>query len=250
MGKWQDLYYLELTPIAKLLLNFMYDNVDFCGFIDFNKRLWLTQLNGNPKLDKNKKILERESFIITEKDLRDALADLQPKLISDRKQKLFIKDYLLHQHKLPLNKGNEEHKKIILKLQLNLPKFHNAPEIKAILDGVEEPIIQQPSREKRNNDSKFIAPEYKEFKEYYIVQYPDADESDIKNLYEHYVTVGWKVGSKQMKDWNSAIRKNGRNRYDKKNYGRNNSNIKQSKIENIEEANNTLDINYEELGKK
>lgn len=205
ISRWRDSWFMELHPYAKLLLSYIYDNCDICGAIDYNQNLWLTQIQGEVK---DKKRYSQ----FTKQDLLHALEDLKPKLLSDKKKKLFIKDFLLHQNKLPLIRGNEEHELIILKLQSNLNKFNDAKEIKDILDKVVEPKKEEEETPKKKSkaSNKFIAPEFDEFKEYYLSEKPEADEeNDIRNLYDHYLKVGWRVGGnggKPMKDWQAAIR--------------------------------------------
>ena len=116
--RWKDSFFVELHPNAKLLLSYMYDNCNEAGFIDLNWVIWSSQLN------------MQQEFIKT------SLIALSSLLVSDKKKKLFIKDFLKHQRKLPLIKGNEESDLIIEKLQSNLKKFNDAPEILELLNSV------------------------------------------------------------------------------------------------------------------
>jgi hypothetical protein len=205
--KWKDNFYMELHPYAKLLLAYMYDNCNDSGFIDYNQNLWLTQIKG--ELKDKKRYSE-----FTRQDLVYALEDLQSKLLSDKKKKLFIKDFLLHQGKLPLIKGNDEHDLIISKLESNLSKFNDAPEIKKILDNIKlpEPIEEVKSNGKKKRGDKFVAPTFEELKEYYLSEKPDAELSAIQDIYDHYVGCGWVVGKdKPMKDWEACVRRAIRN---------------------------------------
>ncbi len=237
--RWRDSFYMELHPYAKLLLCYMYDNCNEAGFIDYAQVLWLTQIKGEVK---NKRYSE-----FTKQDLVYALEDLKPKLLSDTKKKLFIKDFLLHQNKLPLIKGNEEHELIISKLESNLSKFNDAPEIKKILESISEPKkVEEEVKSKKKRSSAFVAPTFDELKEYYLSQKPDAELSAIEDIYDHYVSCGWTVGKdKPMKDWESAVRKAIRNNEKfKKNYNNNNNGeVKKSRTET------TLSV-VEELTKK
>lgn len=227
--RWKDNFYLELHPYPKLLLSYMYDNCDICGAIDYNQNLWLAQIQGELK---DKKRYSQ----FTKQDLVNALEDLKPKLLSDKKKKLFIKDFLLHQNKLPLIKGNEEHELIISKLQSNLSKFNDAPEIKKILDSITEPkkIEEVEEKSKKKRGEKFTPPSFEELKEYYLSQKPDAELSAIEDIYDHYVSCGWVVGkNKPMQDWQSAVRRAIRNNEKFKrssyNYSNNNNSGEQKK---------------------
>jgi len=184
--RWKDSFFIELHPNAKLLLSYLYDNCNDAGFIDVNYSLWCSQLN-----------MQKEHII-------KSLVSLKPLLLSDTKRKLFIKDFLKHQKKLPLIAGNDESEWIIDKLKSNLDKFNNAIEIKSILESVQHPETK--TKSKGSTKKKFIAPKYDIFEKYYFSQKADADVDDIKNLYDHYVSCDWKVGNKPMKDWEAAIR--------------------------------------------
>lgn len=222
--RWADLWYMELHPYPKLLLSYLYDNCDSAGFIDFNVNLWLTQIQGKTSKDKRYSIFSKE-------DLLNSIKDLEQKLVSDKKKKLFIIDFLKHQKKLPLIKGMEESDFIIDKLQSNLKKFNNAPEIANLLESVKppEPVVVENTRSK---PKKFTPPEYEEWYEHYLTEKPDADIGDVKNLYDHYVSCGWKVGNnKPMHDWQASIRTSIRRneKFPQKNTGGGYKNEKESK---------------------
>lgn len=227
--RWRDLFWNELHPYPKILLCYIYDNADSAGFIDYSASLWLTQLKGKS---------DNKYSEFTKKDLLNSLADLKDKLVSNGKNKLFIKDFLKHQKKLPLIRGNEESDSIIEKLKSNLFKFNNAKEIQDILDSVKEPEIIEESvvtNQKRNTAKKFVAPSYEVFKEYYLTQRPNEINEDIQGLYDHYVSCGWKVGNKKMADYEAAIRASIR-RNEKFNKNNNNTNYKSEKSSRTEVA--------------
>lgn len=218
--RWKDNFFMELSPYAKLILSYLYDTCNPAGIFDVNWSLMQVQL-------KMKKI-----------EIKQALTELQPLLLSDKKNKLFIKDFLKHQIKLPLIRGTEESDWIILKLEESLSKFSNAKEISDILEKVKdkETIINDNSKNtstRNNNKVKFVPPSYDEFKATYFNEKPDAIEEKIKNLFDHYVSVGWRVGNKPMADYAAAIRKNMNNSFNtnsNNNYGNNNGE-KKSKVE-------------------
>jgi len=159
--RWNDLYWNELHPYPKILLCYLYDTADY-GFVDYNCNLWMTQLKGK---------LDSRYPEFTKKDLMNSLEDLKEKLISDGKNKLFIKDFLKHQMKLPLKKGNTEDDKIILKLQSNLQRFKNAPEIIEILNNIEEEkkveSVKKTTKVKKTA-TEFTAPTIDEFVDFFI----------------------------------------------------------------------------------
>jgi len=217
--RWKDAWFIDLHPNAKLLLSYLYDNCDDGGFVDLNYRLWITQLK-----------MEKE-FIVT------SLKALQSVLLSDKKKKIFIKDYLTHQKKLPLIKGNEEHDWIITKLKNNLEKFNNAPEILNILNNhVIDPNEVKKTKDKISKKKNFVVPTFDELKEYYLKEKPDAELNAIKDIYDHYVSCGWTVGkNKPMVDWEACVRKAIRNREEfskgSRSYNNNSGGDKKSRTE-------------------
>lgn len=168
--RWQDLFWNELHPYPKMILSYCYDNANIAGFVDYNCNLWLTQIKGK---------LDSRYPEFTKKDLLNSLSDLKEKLISDGKNKLFIKDFLKHQMKLPLKKGNVDDNQIIMNLQSNLQRFNNAPEILEILNNVEEEkkleSVKKKSSKKRVVSSEFIAPKVEEFIDYFSENGFDED---------------------------------------------------------------------------
>ena len=215
--RWKDIWFVELSPYAKLLLSYLYDNSDEAGFIDVNYPIWETQLR-----------MKREEIF-------DSLKLLQPALLSDKKKKLFIIDFLKHQKKLPLIKGQEEAEWIINKLKSNLEKFDNSPVIQKILDTyVEYPYEVKKPQKSGLSKKNFVKPSFEEMKEYYLSEKPDAELARIQDLYDHYEKVGWVVGkNKPMVDWYAAVRLAIRRDVAPRgyNYNHNNNNNNQSRTE-------------------
>jgi hypothetical protein len=190
--RWKDSFFINLHPYSKLVLSYLYDNCDDAGFIDVNYTLWSEQL----KIDKL--------------EIRNSILELKPLLLSDKKVKLFVKDFLKHQKKLPLKYGDEESEWILQKLKSNLERFNNAPEILNIISSAID-LSSVEINDNKNEEVKkrniFKPPKYEEFEAYYLSVKPNADIDDIKNLYDYYNSCDWKVGSnKKMKDWQAAIR--------------------------------------------
>lgn len=238
-NRWRDFFYTELHPYPKIVLCYMYDNADNAGFIDYSRDLWLAQLKG--KLD------DRYSEF-TKTDLINSLEDLKEKLLSDGGKKLWIKDFLFHQNKLPLISGTEESDWIIAKLKNNLVKFNNAKEIQTILDSVidsskiKREEVEEQVTSKKKVRKIFQVPTEEEFhnlyNEVYKKQKPEATqpapEHNISDLYDHYKSNGWKVGGKTpIQDLEACIRKAIRrgDEYKKKNFGEYNNENKKSRTE-------------------
>jgi len=199
--RWKDAWFIDLHPNAKLLLSYLYDNCDESGFVDLNYSLWQAQL----KMSKE--------FIVT------SLKALQPALLSDKKKKLFVVDFLKHQKKLPLIKGVEESEWIITKLRNNLEKFDNAPGISNILNNHIEGVVVK-GKVATSSKNKFVEPTFEELKDYYLEVKPDAKLPAIEDIYDHYVSCGWTVGkNKPMVDWKACVRKAIRNNETRGNNG-------------------------------
>jgi len=227
-GRWQDRWFVDLHPNAKLLLSYLYDCCDEIGSIDLNYAIWSAQLN-----------MQRD-FIVT------SLKALQPALLSDKKKKLYIKDFLLHQKKLPLTKGVEEDDWIITKLKNNLEKFNNAPEILNILNNhVIDPNETKTTKGKVVKKKSFIEPKFDELKAYYLSVKPDAELSSIEDIYDHYVGCGWTVGkNKPVVDWEACVRRAIRNeeKFNKGNRSvRTNYNTSENKQSRTEATLNAVD---------
>lgn len=190
--KWKDSWFVSLNPYSKLLLFFLYDNSNHAGFLDVNYEIWEAQL----KFPKH---------IIIE-----SLKDLKQALITDKKKKIFIKDFLKNQRKLPLIKGNEESDLIIEKLQSNLKKFNDAPEILELLNSVKSKVEEEKVKSVKKNRTqsvKFTPPSYEDFEAYYLSESPDTGTENIKELFDHYVGVGWVTkGGTPVKDYQATIR--------------------------------------------
>ena len=215
--RWKDRFFIELHPNAKLLLSYLYDNANEAGFIDIHYSLMSTQL----KMDK-------ELIIIS-------LKALQSVLLSDKKKKIFIKDFLKHQNKIPLIKGIEEHDWIIDKLQSNVERFNNSPEILNILNNHVTDPNEIKAKGKPARNKTFVVPTFEELKAYYLKEKPNAELSAIKDVYDHYVSVGWVVGKsrKPVVDWEACVRTSIRNeeKFGKSGGNRNYAENKKSRTE-------------------
>ncbi len=199
-GKWDDNFFMALPPLAKLLITYLHDRCDESGIIDCNMILWETHL-------KMSKI-----------EIKEALTSLQPLLLSDKKQKLWIKHFLYLQNKLPLNPANTDHAFIIEKLKRNLTAFNSAREITDIINTADWPETTKNKRSKHkegagSNSKNNVAdnpPTLEEWTEEYLKQYPEATEGQIETHYGNCVSKKWVVGTGNkttpMKDWKGAIR--------------------------------------------
>jgi hypothetical protein len=200
--RWQDLFWNELHPYPKMILSYCYDNADLAGFIDYSCPLWLTQMKGKS---------DSRYPEFTKTDLLNSLSDLKEKLISDGKNKLFIKDFLKHQMKLPLKKGNTDDNQIILKLQSNLQRFNNAPEILEILNNIEEEkhieTVKKKPTKKKEKSIKLTPPKVEEFIEYFSEN--GFDEELARRAWRSYDSNDWKDSQDTpVRNWRQKCQNN------------------------------------------
>lgn len=117
-NKWNDAWYLNLSPGAKALLCYIYDNCDEAGFMDL-----LTK-----RMIEDVKFATREDFLASLAELKQALG------VDISRKKIWLSIFLRQEMKLPLNPLLPEHSYIIEKLRRNLAQFNNDARIRDILD--------------------------------------------------------------------------------------------------------------------
>lgn len=190
--KWKDDWFLSLSPNAKLLFFYLFENCDVAGFYKLNSRFMQKQTN------------------IVAKDIVAALNELKKGLVFNNSidptnKKVWIKNFLFYQQQLPLEKNNVEHKKIALIIEKNLSEFDSNQDMLYILDKVQ-------TTTNKKNITRFVAPSLVEFILFgtTVAQEKNipVDNAWFEQLYNYYASIGWKVGKSQkiMKDWKAAIR--------------------------------------------
>lgn len=217
-NKWQDEWFLSLSPYGKLVFMFLCDNCNDAGFYSLSSKFMMKQLK------------------IPNEDVVEATREISEKIIFNHKRKkIWIINFLFYQKQLPLDISNQNHKKIKLMLEKNLDEFDDNGDMMFILDNVEEG-----KKKKTVTRKKFIKPTESEFKDY-GKQYADekkltVDSSWYIDLYAYYVSNGWKVGKNPMVDWKAAIRKNITKEDKPKNYSKGGN----GKIHKITKANQKI----------
>lgn len=199
--KWKDEWFLNLDAFSKLVFIYLYENCDDAGFYKLNSIFMQNQLGIPAKnivlaLTALKKgLVFNVYYDKTKKDDKDVKT----------KKKVWIKNFLFYQQQLPLEKNNNEHKKIKHLLEKNLDDFNHHKEMLYILDKIS-------TGTSKNKRTKFVVPTIEEWTVYgknkaiennYVIR-----EGWYAELYNHYKTKGWKVGNAPMKDWQAAIDKN------------------------------------------
>lgn len=148
-NKWNDAWYLALSPNAKLLLTYIYDNCDEAGFIDviFDKWIYETKLPTRPAIN-------------------EAIIELQTVLLSNKaEKKLWLTIFLRQEERLPLSVKIDADKYIIEKLLRNYPKFGNHAKIEEILAATKTQRVSKNAGKKA--ETKTIPPPLPEFKDYF-----------------------------------------------------------------------------------
>lgn len=180
--KWKDAFFLNLKPFEKLIFIYFYENCDDAGFLDVNY---------------NKICAETG---ISKDGLTSSLTSLKKAyILSSDYTKIWIKKFLLHQNRLPLDLKTSEGNYIKLQIEDNLPKFNHNSELQSILGNIKK-------LSKSKAPSTFVKPSVDEV----IMNFKEGEWSfitpeEIVEIYDYYDSVDWKVGTKKMADWNKAF---------------------------------------------
>jgi hypothetical protein len=227
--KWKDLWFSDLSPHAKLLFFYFVENCDNAGFFEVNKKFMLFYTG------------------LTEEQLMEAGTELKKSYIKSHDgKKLWFKNFLKYQKKLPLNSNSNVHKQIIFLIQDNLAdenKFKGSGLINSLLPN--DLQVGKITRKKRevsveNNSEelpiiktrRFIKPTIEEIYEYMVENEFEFAKVESELFYNFYESKGWKIGKNPMVIWKSAVA-NWQKYYYKKN---NISTPKISKLEEIEKS--------------
>jgi len=184
--KWKDAWFCDLKPNEKLLFMYLTENCNDIGVFEINYSLMVALTGLEKKSIKEAFVSIQRCFIPNKRD-------------KNSKRKIWLRNYLKHQGCVPLDITNDEHVRIKMLIEEVIEDFNNPDEMVLILDNVKEP------KKKTKASSNFVPPTIEIFLSYYLKRNPD--EEDGKALYYHYKSVGWKVGNRPMKDWQSAINK-------------------------------------------
>lgn len=105
--KWNDGWFSDLSPLAKLLFIYLFENCDIGGFIEINFKRWIVDIGADYT------------------EIKGALKELGRGLIySESKDCLFIRNFLKHQKNYPLNLDkNPAHRGIMKRFDLYKEKF-------------------------------------------------------------------------------------------------------------------------------
>ncbi len=183
--KWRDTFFYNLTPAPKLLFIYLYENCNDSGFMDLNYE----QMQELLKLDKDK--------------LQKCMKALESRYVKNEEgTKIWLKNFLLHQGKLPLNLKTEEGRRLLNFLETNSNAF-DSHFIKAIIDDAFA-NKRRPATPKETKS--FIKPTLDEVVEHFSTGETSYATRDFwESIWLHYESCGWKVGNKPMVSWVAAF---------------------------------------------
>lgn len=179
--KWKDAFFLSLKPTPKLVFIYLYENCDDAGFFDLNFDKTASDIG-----------ISREEVALSMKSLEKTF------IVSSDSEKLWLRKFLLHQNRLPLDLKTDEGNYIKFQIESNIHKF-NEKDLKEF-----ETIIENTKKKSRSKSAnEFIKPSVDDIVNHFINE-PDwsfVTRQEILELHEYYEKVGWKVGKKKMVDW-------------------------------------------------
>lgn len=231
--KWKDVWFSNLTPYAKLLFIYLTENCNNAGVYEINKKfiLFYTGLN--------------------EEQLKTSIQEITKTYIkSNDGNRIWIRNYLKYQKKLPLNVNNNNHKQIIMILQDNLNdqlRFKGCKEMESLLPlelqsvkSKKKPekahIIEgEKEKEETSRTPRFIKPTVQEVRDYMKEKEFRLYESEGERFVNFFESNGWKVGKNPMKSWKGAVSSWMANWYER------NKIPKKGKLDNVKEAHENLD---------
>lgn len=216
--KWQDTWFSDLSPHAKLVFMFLCENCDNAGVYEINKKfmLFLTGLQ--------------------DEELKSSITELRKSyILSKDKKSIWLKGYLKHQKKLPLNPKNNSHKQIILLLEemtSDDDRFKSCKEMVRLI-----PVTDTPkTRQVRQPAKKFVKPTIDEVYAFMVEKEFQLAKKEAERFWNWFESNGWKVGKNPMRNWKGAVNTWIANWYD-----RNNIKPKSSKLDNVKESHENLD---------
>lgn len=191
--KWtKDRWFMELPPLSKLLFVFIYENCDEAGFIFYDLGLWCPQLNMKPD------------------EIKSAIIPLKKAIHTAGKKEIWLRRFLYHQNRLPLDPFNDTDRLVLEKLETKAPEFNSPAEMtRIILDSESHPNAVKRHKSLNNKKQPFVAPTYDYFLKLARAEYPNIPEHRVISLYQHYVEVNWtrktKSGTVTLSNLKAAV---------------------------------------------
>jgi hypothetical protein len=203
--KWEDPWFVDLSPNSKVLFLFLCDNCDMAGFYERHDRMtsFYTQIPPD--------------------QIVSAYSEINKSVIC-RDRWVFVKNFVRHQKNLPLNPLNGAHLSIIRSLILKGCEFSDLyselfgfslEELRG-LEGATKPLTRGlgidigkgkgkgKGKEEGIAKGRFKKPSFEEVTAYFTGKGHPAEAQAFWNYYE---TCGWVVGKarKPMVSWHGAV---------------------------------------------
>lgn len=227
--KWDDVWFSELSPHAKLVFIFLCDNCDNAGVYEINRKFMVFLIGlSNQELDIAIKELDRKSYIL-----------------SGNKKMLWLNNFLKWQKKIPLNYKNNNHKQIITLLEYYTSEDAKFKKCKEMRDLIPKKVVKK--RKSSKPPSEFIKPTVEQVAEYMESKGVENAKLHAEKFWNWYETNGWVVGKAghQMQKWRTAV-----NTWIVK-WSKEYKVARPSKMDNIKEAHLEMeDINWNEVYKE
>ncbi len=197
--KWNDDWFNSLSPHAKLLFMYICDNCDNAGFYLVNMRFLIFHLG------------------ITEDELRIAFSQLKKSyVISDDKTIIWLKNFLKHQKRLPLNTMNNAHKEIIRIIETKMSESKRFSENKILITILNSTVKSSKSTKSKKQSktvqkrapkrsNSFVKPSVQDIFEYMSSKDFSNAEREATSFFDYNESIGWKVGHKPMVNWKNAV---------------------------------------------
>ena len=192
--KWKDRWFVDLSPVEKLVFNFLCDYCDNAGFFE-----------ANPKIHAPLIGISADEYLGAIKGLGRGL------LGAKNGETYWIKNFLFHQKNLPLNPNNNAHKQIIGILVAQAPHFDIDFEAQlGAYEGLISPIGRGIGKGKEGGmgetapsvKGKFVPPTIDEFKTYFREN--GFREDVAERAWKAYDANSWKDSrDKPVKNWKS-----------------------------------------------
>jgi hypothetical protein len=220
VDKWNDVWFSNLSPHAKLLFIFLCENCDNAGVYETNKKFMLFYLG------------------INEEELRKAIEEIRKIYVkSNDGNRIWIRNYLRHQKKLPLNDNNNNHKQIILILKDNLSdesKFKGCKEMSSILPEslkvvtkrIYNRVLQDPENSESKTRVKFSKPTVQDVTDFMKEKEFSMAETEAVRFINYFESNGWKGAvNNWIENWKI----------------RNDKQVVKTKLDKVKEAHENLD---------
>jgi|694.fasta_scaffold00928_65 hypothetical protein len=198
-NKWKDTWFSELSPNAKLLFIFIVENCDNAGIYEINKKFMLVYLN------------------LKDDELAKAVTELRKCYVKSKDEKfIWVKNFLKHQKKLPLNESNKVHKQIISIIKDAVSKENRFSHCKEMIELLPENVFadfenktkskpKKTTHDVEEKPTRFVKPSQQEVADYMRERNFNFYNAESVKFCSYFESNGWKVGKNTMKSWQGAV---------------------------------------------